>query len=159
MYRSHIYPRETSHKPFSKHQNDTTLDQYELPMYRVLLLLVRTIDGSKPYKIPLNKDEPFERQLERSIIRLKNSIGCKHPDPNDVLEHVRKALTPLIAGSWEETESNPVPNPCMRMVIIQQLTPDGRWHDAIHITPILTKMRYIVVSTKRFASIFYSSLS
>lgn len=133
-----------------------------LTVYKLLLLQMRTFNaadsavegGPKVYAIPhLTESDQYAKELE-TVHKLyqSNRDDSSEGFQNDMVNATKRLLWMTWTGKWMRSEDNCVPDPTIRLIILSQLRSDGRWRRAEVCTPLLAKLKYMIVS-KLFLSV------
>jgi hypothetical protein len=70
----------------------------------------------------------------------------KTPQTDDeVVQCVHEVSRQLFIRTWNATRHNLVPDPTIRAIAILALQPGLRWHDATAITPLVAKLKRMLV--------------
>lgn len=123
-------------------QNDAS-HAYPDDLCRLLLLLLRTHPAEQQdYDLPLPQDVSVAvDDLYRAV-----HVSERQYDAGTVRECVDLVLRVVFMREWEPTDDNRLPDPVVRSVLLSVLNRDGRWKSAKLLTPMLAKLKRMVVS-------------
>lgn len=146
--------------PLAEFAGENTHLRYEEALFRLILLLVRTLPEQKScYVMPLDKKMegavrqikvgPLSPTLLAPILTTAPFQGAVDSalDIDQLGELIRALCLDIFTKQWEKTPENLIPDPTMRTVMMSAITAGGTWDEtAEYVPPIIAKLKWCIVS-------------
>lgn len=129
--------------PFSKHQEESTLERYLEPLNCLVAMVVRAA---------LDKSGEEYSELSHLCGDTTRALGARlaawvsQPSPSvaDGVEEIRTLCQSLWTVSWDPTKENPLPDLTERFCILYSLRSDGTHTPVKYITKLFAQLKYIL---------------
>jgi hypothetical protein len=123
------------------------MKQYENTVVCLLAMLLRTESNLCDPPSATNYVIPFPPIIRAPVRSLFDAVVLSRGeyDPEVALIAVDHVLGFIWTYDWAPSETNKIPDPTLRFLILNHLQDDGRWRDSKQITPYIAKLQYMMV--------------
>ena len=151
--------RDLNHTPFHKHQDPTSFVNCQRILAQLIVYLLRT-SSSPLYPIPLPPNTlELLSTLRKTLLDADTVLDVEDRAAElESSENIFQALHAVLLDLWMhpwnpspyqvdgEKKENPVPDPTIRFLVCTQANRDGSLKDPQHVTGVIAKLVYCMVS-------------
>ncbi|KAF8814338.1 hypothetical protein BYT27DRAFT_7250136 [Phlegmacium glaucopus] len=120
-------------QPFRKLQQQSTRDQYEAVLVKLLAMLLRPSDNYQ-FDLP--------HKIQAACEKLQQALIAEPEDPRQVRISAGDLLFRIWGRTWKKSDINTIGDPSVCFLALSMLKQDGSFQNPKNTTPLIARLKY-----------------